>query len=230
MSMSKKFLANTINRLSLYPDEDSKKAPMWNFGQRDSEGFLIPTFGYTQKPSASTPQIKPDYPVPPDYPVEENPFSPLGISSSILSGISDGLDGRGGSFRITNGQANGSHYSPKFYPSEWQGGSAARITTYKLSDLGKYSKFAGWIETIANGLWEIIQAINNGEDPWKVGAKILGGIGLGMLASYAVSGLLAYTGAGIPAAIAIQIVASLIASYLGEKAGEEIYEKNIQDK
>ncbi|WP_430406831.1 hypothetical protein [Fluviicola sp.] len=40
------------------------------------------------------------------------------------------------SFRLTNGVANGSKFSPKVYGSGWTGGSRANISTYKTAGLG----------------------------------------------------------------------------------------------
>ena len=54
-------------------------------------------------------------------------------------------------FRITNGVANGSMLSPKIYGSGWNGGSAAGITTYSLSNLGSTVSFSAGVVTTAMG-------------------------------------------------------------------------------
>lgn len=45
------------------------------------------------------------------------------------------------SFRVTNGAANGSRFSPKYYPSGWSGGSKAKIKTFSV---GKIGNALGW--------------------------------------------------------------------------------------
>lgn len=48
-----------------------------------------------------------------------------------------------GSFRLTNGLANGSTFSPKYYGSGWAGGSRARISTYNIGNIGKGLGYLG---------------------------------------------------------------------------------------
>ena len=45
--MDKTFLANTNSSLSLYQDNEKGKMPLWYFGEKDADGFLIPPFGGT---------------------------------------------------------------------------------------------------------------------------------------------------------------------------------------
>jgi RHS repeat-associated protein len=59
-----------------------------------------------------------------------------------LSGLGTGMNHMGGSFRLTNGAYNGNIFSPKYYASNWQGGSRAKITTYSMNKWG--SKFSKW--------------------------------------------------------------------------------------
>lgn len=54
-------------------------------------------------------------------------------------------------FRVTNGAYNSSRFSPKMYPSGWIGGSAARITTYKVSSLSPWAKWGSFGTAIIQG-------------------------------------------------------------------------------
>lgn len=48
-----------------------------------------------------------------------------------------------GSFRLTNGLANGSAFRPKYYGSGWAGGSRAMISTYNIGNIGKGLGYLG---------------------------------------------------------------------------------------
>lgn len=82
------------------------------------------------------------------------------------------------SFRLTNGSYNGNILSPKIYRSGWNGGSVARITTYKVSGLAKgISNTAGAISTamayyeIGNGNATPITYVDAGVGTMGLGAS-----------------------------------------------------------
>lgn len=211
--MDKTFLANINSSLSLYQDNEKGKMPLWYFGEKDADDFLIPPFGGTV---VSNQAERPD---------SEIFISPSEVASSIFSGIEGALEDKEGSFRITSGNKERYFISPKYYPSGWKGGSRADITTYDISKFGKRMGVIGKTIEAASGINEIVEAYNKGENVSKVMAKVLGGFGGSTLAGAAASYLFSLTGWGIPIAIAASIVLSGIGSEMGEKLGETIYEK-----
>ncbi|SDM14510.1 hypothetical protein SAMN05216273_11486 [Chryseobacterium taihuense] len=68
----------------------------------------------------------------------DNWYSPGGKLNWFVSSAATALENTAGSFRITNGDYNGSSFSPKYYQSAWTGGSRARITTYNISKIGGF--------------------------------------------------------------------------------------------
>ena len=67
----------------------------------------------------------------------------LGVGTAFsMAGIAGDAAGMSNStFRLTNGAYNGSQFSPHYYPTGWNGGSVARITTYSVSKMGGYVSF-----------------------------------------------------------------------------------------
>jgi len=79
---------------------------------------------------------------------------------TILGGIA--TERAPGSFRLTNGLANGSAFSPKYYGSGWAGGSRARISTYNI---GKIGTGIGYVAAGAGLLIDGIGVYNYSQNP-----------------------------------------------------------------
>jgi RHS repeat-associated protein len=60
----------------------------------------------------------------------------IGTLAGVTGMAGDYAGMQNGSFRLTNGQYNGSQFSFKYYETGWKGGSVANITTYSISKLG----------------------------------------------------------------------------------------------
>ncbi|MDO9621289.1 MAG: hypothetical protein Q7I91_05225, partial [Moraxellaceae bacterium] len=74
---------------------------------------------------------------------------------SGLGGVGAGMQNRGGTFRLTNGDYNGNKISVRHYESGWRGGSRANISTYSMSNIGgRISKGFGWAGAIM-GAYEV---------------------------------------------------------------------------
>ncbi|MBS4040153.1 MAG: hypothetical protein KGZ81_06090, partial [Flavobacteriales bacterium] len=141
--------------------------------------------------------------------------------------IGDGADilgytkNQGGSFRLTNGKYNGNNFSPKYYGSNWTGGSTAGIKTYNLS---KVLKKGSIVTTVVLGTIEVGQGVSqdyqnyqntgytNGKNTAVATAKVGAGIAVGWAAGAA-------TGAAIGTAIPIPVVGTVVGAIVGGVAG-----------
>jgi hypothetical protein len=142
--------------------------------------------------------------------------------------IGDGADilgatnNRGGSFRLTNnGSYNPRNLSPKYYGSNWTGGSRAGIKTYNISKVIKNGSIA---TTVVLGTIEVGQGVSqdyqnyqntgytNGKNTAVATAKVGAGIAVGWAAGAA-------TGAAIGTAIPIPVVGTVVGAIVGGVAG-----------
>jgi hypothetical protein len=65
-----------------------------------------------------------------------NWYEPAGKGNWALSFGGSIAESSEGAFRLTNGLANGSRFSPRIYSGGWGGGSRAMIKTYNISKFG----------------------------------------------------------------------------------------------
>ena len=158
----------------------------------------------------------------------------FGDGASILGSTKN----QGGSFRLTNGTYNGNNFDPKYYSSNWKGGSRAKIKTYNVSrTLGRASLGV----TIVLSTIELGEGINkdyqtyqsegytNGRNTAVASAKVGVGIAAGWAAG-AATGAAVGTFVPIPivGTVAGAVVGGFVGYFAGELAGElteEAYER-----
>ena len=160
--------------------------------------------------------------------------------------VGDGADllgltkNQGGSFRLTNnGSYNPRNLSPKYYGSNWTGGSRAGIKTFNVSKVIKNGSIA---TTVVLGTIEVGQGVaddyenyqntgyTNGKNTAVASGKVVGG-GIGAWAG-------AKGGAAIGAAFgsvvpivgtgAGAIVGGIIGAFIGSEVGSSVGENAVQ--
>jgi hypothetical protein len=159
--------------------------------------------------------------------------------------LSDGADvlgevkSKGGSFRLTNGGYNGNAISPKYYGSNWNGGSTAGIKTYNVS---KVLRNGTIVTTVVLGAIEMGQGISqdynnyqdngytNGKNTAVASGKVVGG-GIGAWAGAkggaaigaAFGSVVPIVGTGVGA-----IVGGIFGAFIGSEVGSSVGKNAVQ--
>jgi len=154
----------------------------------------------------------------------------LDWSNNGAGGFSTGMNKLKGSFRMSNGAANGSKFSPKYYESNWAGGSRAKITTYNTAKWGSRISKGTVIITLALAAYNINEAnkLDNrsfGYNTQVATAQTLGGIG-GAMAGAQIGGIIGIWFGGV-GAIPGSIIGGLVGGVLGGWGGSELGEASV---
>ena len=96
-------------------------------------------------------------------------LSSVGKLSDGLGGSASGMERCNGSFRLTNGKYNNSQISPRYYESNWKGGSRAKITTYNMAKSGKWLGRGTFFVSVAIGACDVYGAYE--EDGGQIGVN-----------------------------------------------------------
>ncbi len=147
-----------------------------------------------------------------------------------VSGLAKGLEKQKASFRVTNGEYNGNKLSPKIYKSGWNGGSRAKIKTYKVAKAGKVLGKGATGVSIIIGVDTILSSY---EKEGYFGTKTqqtAGGVVGGFAGSWAGTEVGAAIGVwfGGLGAIPGAIIGGIIGGIVGDAAGKEVV-KEIQN-
>lgn len=99
-------------------------------------------------------------------------------TNNAIGGFGTGMTYLEGSFRLSKG----GQFSPKYYESNWTGGSRARITTYNAAKWGSRISKGSLVVSIGLGIYNINQAniVDNrtfGYNTQVATAQTIGGIG-----------------------------------------------------
>lgn len=139
---------------------------------------------------------------------------------------------KGGSFRLRNGIKNGNKFSPKYYPSNWLGGSKAMIKTYNVAKtISRGSVFGtavlGSIEVGIGVSQDYDNYQNEGHTNGKNTAVAVGSVAGGLIGSFVGGEVLGTFGSAFgPEGTAIGIIVGNYAGgYYGSKIGENLVEK-----
>lgn len=154
----------------------------------------------------------------------------LDWSNNGTGGFSTGMNKLKGSFRISNGTANGSKFSPKYYESNWSGGSRARITTYNAAKWGSRISRGTIFITVGLAAYNINEAnkLDNrtfGYNTQVATAQTIGGIG-GAMAGAQIGGAIGVWFGGV-GAIPGSIIGGVIGGVLGGWGGSELGEASV---
>ena len=146
-----------------------------------------------------------------------------GHMNNAVGGTGEGMQRSGGSFRLTDGAANGNNLSPKHYPSGWQGGSRARITTHSMSGVGSTLGRASGAGSVVLGAADIADGIAQdggtfGENAQRASGRTAGGFAGAW--GGAKAGALAGSLGGPWGAAGGGVVGAIVGGWGGSVAGE----------
>ena len=152
-----------------------------------------------------------------------------GIGADGIGGIGTGMLTTGGTFRLTNGAYNGGQFSLKHYPSNWGGGSVARITTYGMTGVGRKIARGSTVASFGVAAYDVANAYSQ-EGEFGPQTYVATGRGLGSLAGAAaaakggalVGGSIGAMFGGVgaaPGAVVGAICAGIAGGLLGSEAG-----------
>lgn len=157
--------------------------------------------------------------------------NPPGATADGVGGLGTGMKKMEGTFRATSGANNGNTISFKHYPSGWQGGSRAKITTYDMTKTGGALGKASFVTGVGLGVVDVLQSYKQDGDMIGVNTQRATGRTAGsMTGSWA--GAWAGTEAGaticfwsgvgvLPCAIVGGIAGGIIGGQGGSILGEE---------
>ncbi|WP_101260003.1 hypothetical protein [Labilibaculum filiforme] len=151
-------------------------------------------------------------------------------SNNGAGGVGTSMSKLKGSFRMSNGAANGSKFSPKYYESNWSGGSRARITTHSAAKWGSKISRGTVFVTIGLAAYNINEAnkLDNrsfGYNTQVATAQTVVGIG-GAMAGAQIGGAIGVWFGGV-GAIPGSIIGGIIGGVLGGWGGSELGEAGV---
>ncbi len=176
---------------------------------------------------------------PPCLPSSPKVTKALGVTNDSIGGTGNGMKQTGGTIRFTNGLNNGSQFSPRHYPSDWGGGSRARISTYSMTGVG------GAISRGSNVASGFTAAYDIGSNAYQEGGfgrntQVAAGRGVGGIAGSvggakggaiagAALGVWFGVGGALPGAIIGGIIGGVGGGMGGSHVGGEVV-RGIQDR
>lgn len=153
-------------------------------------------------------------------------FTASDWTNNGVGGAGTGMTYLNGSFRLTNGSANGSQISPKYYESNWTGGSKARITTYSAAKWGSRISKGSILVSTGLGAYNINQAnIKDGRtfgyNTQVATAQTLGGIGGAMAGAEMGAAIGVWFGGvgAVPGAVIGGIIGGIAGGWGGSELG-----------
>lgn len=149
----------------------------------------------------------------------------LSKTNSYIGCFGTGTKKIKGSVRFTNGTYNGNHFSFKYYPSGWNGGSRAGIKTYNVGKFGKIISKSTMGLSVLYGANDVSNGYLLDGGQWGYHSNMAlsrtigsaGGATLGAEIGASIGSLLWGLGA-VPGAF----IGGIIGDYYGGKAGEQL--------
>jgi hypothetical protein len=147
-------------------------------------------------------------------------------TNTLIGSTGTGMELLNGSFRLTK---KGSFLNPKYYKSNWSGGSRAGITTYSAAEYGSKIGKASLGLAVTIGAYNVYQGYtkdNNsfGRNAQVETAKTLGGIGGATVGAEVGAFIGFWLGGGVGA-----IPGALIGGFIGGWDGSVFFERVYSD-